>query len=78
MLCISNQARGNQRDSFNSVSGTMRGGKDVLDWTDTDQTAMTITGVDHKKEQHVTLTAINKAGLYTTRTYIVLYKPSVV
>ena len=45
----------------------------MLAGTETEKTTLRITGVDHTTEQHVTLTAFNKAGLYTTRTYVVDY-----
>ena len=35
---------------------------------DTERTALRITGVDHTKEHYVALTAVQKAGLYTTLT----------
>ena len=56
-----------------AISGTTLGGIDVQRAIETDQPMLHITGVDHTKEHHVTLTAFNKAGLYTTRTYIVTY-----
>ena len=57
------------------VPGMTPGGIDVLAWTETELTTLRITGVDYTKEHHVTLTAVNKAGLYTTHTYPVTYSP---
>ena len=58
-----------------AVSGTTRGGIDVLNGLETERTTLRITGVDHTKHHYVTVTAINKAGLYTTSTHIVTYQP---
>ena len=57
------------------ASGTTRGGIDVLAGLETERTTLRITGVDHTKHHYVTLTAVNKAGLYRTSTYIVTYNP---
>ena len=57
------------------VSGTTRGGIDVLYGLETEKTTLRITGVDHTKHHYVTLAAVNKAGLYRTSTYIVTYNP---
>ncbi|KAK2183533.1 hypothetical protein NP493_308g03123 [Ridgeia piscesae] len=53
--------------------GTTRGGADVQRAIETGQSRFRINGVDHAKEHHVTLTAFNKAGLYTTGTFVVAY-----
>ncbi|KAI0223319.1 hypothetical protein LSAT2_025465, partial [Lamellibrachia satsuma] len=55
--------------------GMTPGGIDILSWMETELTTLRITGVDYTKEHHVTLTAVNKAGLYLTRTYPVTYSP---
>ncbi|KAK2161993.1 hypothetical protein NP493_1549g00025 [Ridgeia piscesae] len=55
--------------------GTVRGGIDVLNGLETERATLRITGVDHTKHHYVTLTAINKAGLYATSTHIVTYNP---
>jgi len=60
---------------FLAVSGTVRGGIDVLNGLETERATLRITGVDHTKHHYVTLTAINKAGLYATSTHIVTYNP---
>jgi len=65
-----------QRESINvfvTISGTTRGGADVQRAIETGQSRFRINGVDHAKEHHVTLTAFNKAGLYTTGTFVVAY-----
>ncbi|KAK2166991.1 hypothetical protein NP493_1290g01014 [Ridgeia piscesae] len=53
--------------------GTTQGAIDVLSWLDTERTVLQVARVDHTKEHYVTLTAINKAGLYTTRSFVVAY-----
>ena len=58
---------------FVTISGTTRGGVDVQRAMETGQSRFRINGVDHAKEHHVTLTAFNKAGLYTTRAFVVAY-----
>ena len=57
-------------------AGTIRGGIDGLSWLDTDRTTLKVSDVDHKMQYYVTITAINKAGLYTKRTYVVSYTPT--
>ena len=54
--------------------GITRGGIDVLSGLETTKTDLEITGVDYTKLHHVTLTAFNKAGLYTTSAFVVSYE----
>ncbi|KAI8519528.1 hypothetical protein Bbelb_027850, partial [Branchiostoma belcheri] len=47
--------------------GTVRGGSDVMQWVETMETAMTVTGVDHSRAHYVIITAVNRAGLYVSQ-----------
>ena len=47
------------------ITGTTPGGIDVLPWTESTESSMRISGVDSSRVQYITVTAINKAGLYT-------------
>ncbi|XP_002736788.1 uncharacterized protein LOC100378079, partial [Saccoglossus kowalevskii] len=53
--------------------GTAWGGMDVLKWTETTDTHLRMTGVNHALEHYVAITAINEAGLYSTKTFVVSY-----
>ena len=56
--------------------GTAYGSSDVVQWKETKNTKIRITGVDHSKEHFVVITAVNKAGLYNTHTYKISYTPT--
>jgi len=62
---------------YEMTIGTSYGSSDVVQWRETKDTKIRITGVDHSKEHYVVITAVNKAGLFTTHTYTVSYKPTV-
>ncbi|XP_078573997.1 uncharacterized protein LOC144860568 isoform X2 [Branchiostoma floridae x Branchiostoma japonicum] len=49
--------------------GTVRGGSDVMQWMETTETAMTVTGVDHSRAHYVIITAVNRAGLYVSQVH---------
>ncbi|XP_078657344.1 uncharacterized protein LOC144903237 [Branchiostoma floridae x Branchiostoma belcheri] len=49
--------------------GTVRGGSDVMQWVETMETAMTVTGVDHSRAHYVIITAVNRAGLYVSQVH---------
>ncbi|KAI8509825.1 hypothetical protein Bbelb_122530 [Branchiostoma belcheri] len=49
--------------------GTVRGSSDVMQWVETMETAMTVTGVDHSRAHYVIITAVNRAGLYVSQDY---------
>ncbi|XP_070570802.1 uncharacterized protein [Ptychodera flava] len=53
--------------------GSVRGGSDVLKWTETSNTEMRMTGLDHTREHYVAITAINQAGLFHTENYVISY-----
>ena len=56
-----------------TFAGSSYGGSDLLLWRETTEPTMTVTGVDSKKELFVTISAINEAGLFTTKIFIVHY-----
>ncbi|XP_077997650.1 uncharacterized protein LOC144450798 isoform X2 [Glandiceps talaboti] len=58
---------------YEVTMGTVQGGSDVMKWTETDKEELELIGIDHTKEHHVAITAINQAGLYNTANYIVSY-----
>ncbi|XP_078585869.1 uncharacterized protein LOC144867679 [Branchiostoma floridae x Branchiostoma japonicum] len=49
--------------------GTVKGGSDVMQWVETTETAMNITGVDHSRAHYVIITAVNRAGLYVSQVH---------
>ena len=60
------ESKGINRTAKSCLLGTSQGGSDVLRMTETKLESMTVTGVDPSKEHFVSLSAINKAGLYVT------------
>ncbi|CAH1802767.1 unnamed protein product [Owenia fusiformis] len=46
--------------------GTNPGGSDIMKWVETKQTSFTLYAVDNSFEHHLTVTAINEAGFYTS------------
>ena len=50
-------------------TGSYPGGMDVLSWTETIVSNMNITGLDRYNMYFISVTAINKAGLYTKTAY---------
>ena len=50
-------------------AGSAEGGMDILGITELDVAHMVVTDVDTSPEYFLTITAVNQAGLYTTRTF---------
>ncbi|XP_078616228.1 uncharacterized protein LOC144884650 [Branchiostoma floridae x Branchiostoma japonicum] len=53
--------------------GTMTAGSDVMQWRETENTEMRLDGMDSHKEHYVVITAVNQAGLYTTKSFVLSY-----
>ena len=58
-----------------ALSGSDVGSMDILQWRETDVPRLQVSGMDSSKTHHVTITAINMAGLYTSATYSFQYTP---
>ena len=51
------------------ILGTTPGGTNVLSWTETQFENLRVTGLDPTKRHYVSVTAVNKAGLYQAKTF---------
>ena len=58
------------------ISGTTLGGIDVLSWTESTAPMMRVSGLENSRMHYVTVTGVNKAGLYTTIRFTTSYPGS--
>ena len=52
-----------------SIPGSKLGGMDMLPWTETTAEHMKVYGLDRSKVYYITVTAVNRAGLYDSITF---------
>jgi len=54
---------------FVSVLGTTEGSNDIVAWKEAAETALTLSGLDQTHGCRIAITAVNKAGLFTTHRF---------